>query len=139
MRDIVQNRVLQVLSLFLTEPPTSFHAEAIRDEKLKLLRAIRPFAGEQDIARRAVRGQYARGGRSGHRDDHDLHDKRGPVLPGDLVAFGDYVPHTGDDARWNVWPALQPAVSNAARNEAYPVGPRLRRAHRRRVAIERAR
>jgi glucose-6-phosphate 1-dehydrogenase len=62
MRDIVQNHVLQVLSLFLMEPPTSFHPEAIRDEKLKLLRAIRPFAGEQDIAQRAVRGQYARGG-----------------------------------------------------------------------------
>ena len=62
MRDIVQNHVLQVLSLFLMEPPTSFHPEAIRDEKLKLLRAIRPFAGEQDIARRTVRGQYARGG-----------------------------------------------------------------------------
>jgi glucose-6-phosphate 1-dehydrogenase len=62
MRDIVQNHVLQVLSLFLMEPPTSFHPEAIRDEKLKLLRAIRPFAGAQDIARRTVRGQYARGG-----------------------------------------------------------------------------
>jgi len=62
MRDIVQNHVLQMLSLFLMEPPTSFHPEAIRDEKLKLLRAIRPFASEQDIARRAVRGQYARGG-----------------------------------------------------------------------------
>jgi glucose-6-phosphate 1-dehydrogenase len=62
MRDIVQNHVLQVLSLFLMEPPTSFHPEAIRDEKLKLLRAIRPFVGEQDITRRAIRGQYARGG-----------------------------------------------------------------------------
>lgn len=62
MRDIVQNHVLQMLSLFLMEPPTSFHPEAIRDEKLKLLRAIRPFTDEQDIARRAVRGQYARGG-----------------------------------------------------------------------------
>jgi glucose-6-phosphate 1-dehydrogenase len=62
MRDIVQNHVLQVLSLFLMEPPTSFHPEAIRDEKLKLLRAIRPFSDEQDIATRAVRGQYARGG-----------------------------------------------------------------------------
>jgi len=51
-----------VLSLFLMEPPTSFHPEALRDEKLKLLRAIRPFAGEQDIVRRTVRGQYARGG-----------------------------------------------------------------------------
>ncbi len=62
MRDIVQNHVLQVLSLFLMEPPTSFHPEAIRDEKLKLLRAIRPFKDEEDVARRAVRGQYARGG-----------------------------------------------------------------------------
>ena len=66
MRDIVQNHVLQVLSLFLMEPPTSFHPEAIRDEKLKLLRAIRPFAGEQDITRRAIRGQYARGGTREH-------------------------------------------------------------------------
>ena len=47
MRDIVQNHVLQVLSLFLMEPPTSFHPEAIRDEKVKLLRAIRPMDGER--------------------------------------------------------------------------------------------
>jgi len=62
MRDIVQNHVLQVLSLFLMEPPTSFHPEAIRDEKVKLLRAIRPLEGERDIAAKAVRGQYTRGG-----------------------------------------------------------------------------
>ena len=62
MRDIVQNHVLQVLSLFLMEPPTSFHAEAIRDEKVKLLRAIRPLDDEADIAANAVRGQYTRGG-----------------------------------------------------------------------------
>ena len=62
MRDIVQNHVLQVLSLFLMEPPTSFHAEAIRDEKVKLLRAIRPLDEEVEIAANAVRGQYTRGG-----------------------------------------------------------------------------
>jgi glucose-6-phosphate 1-dehydrogenase len=62
MRDIVQNHVLQVLSLFLMEPPTSFHAEAIRDEKVKLLRAIRPLEREAEIAAYAVRGQYTRGG-----------------------------------------------------------------------------
>ena len=50
MRDIVQNHVLQVLSLFLMEPPTSFHAEAIRDEKVKLLRAIQPLDDEAEIA-----------------------------------------------------------------------------------------
>jgi glucose-6-phosphate 1-dehydrogenase len=62
VRDIVQNHVLQVLSLFLMEPPTSFHPEAIRDEKVKLLRAIRPLTEPEDIARQAVRGQYTRGG-----------------------------------------------------------------------------
>ncbi len=62
MRDIVQNHVLQVLSLFLMEPPTSFHAEAIRDEKVKLLRAIRTLDEEDQIATNAVRGQYTRGG-----------------------------------------------------------------------------
>src|SRR3954462_9891216 len=62
MRDIVQNHVLQVLSLFLMEPPTSFHAEAIRDEKVKLLRAIQPLDEEAEIAAGAVRAQYTRGG-----------------------------------------------------------------------------
>jgi glucose-6-phosphate 1-dehydrogenase len=65
MRDIVQNHVLQVLSLFLMEPPTSFHAEAIRDEKVKLLRAIQPLDVEAEIADHAVRGQYTRGGTRG--------------------------------------------------------------------------
>ena len=62
MRDIVQNHVLQVLSLFLMEPPTSFHPEAIRDEKVKLLRAIHVWDADADIAANAVRGQYSRGG-----------------------------------------------------------------------------
>ena len=62
MRDIVQNHVLQVLSLFLMEPPTSFHPEAIRDEKVKLLRAIHVPDADADIAANAVRGQYSRGG-----------------------------------------------------------------------------
>jgi glucose-6-phosphate 1-dehydrogenase len=66
MRDIVQNHVLQVLSLFLMEPPTSFHPEAIRDEKVKLLRAIHTWDTPDEIAANAVRGQYTRGG---SRDD----------------------------------------------------------------------
>ena len=77
MRDIVQNHVLQVLSLFLMEPPTSFHPEAIRDEKVKLLRAIRPLDDEAEIAANAVRGQYTRGGTRedlmpGYREEHGV-------------------------------------------------------------------
>jgi glucose-6-phosphate 1-dehydrogenase len=62
VRDIVQNHVLQVLSLLLMEAPASFHPEAIRDEKLKLLRAIQPLGEGEDLNQVAVRGQYARGG-----------------------------------------------------------------------------
>jgi glucose-6-phosphate 1-dehydrogenase len=61
MRDILQNHVLQVLALALMEPPASFAPEAVRNEKVKLLQAIRlPTTG--DIDRIAVRGQYSRGG-----------------------------------------------------------------------------
>src|SRR5690348_7186796 len=59
-RDILQNHVLQVLALALMEPPASFAAEAVRNEKVKLLESIRLPAG--DIDRIAVRGQYSRGG-----------------------------------------------------------------------------
>ena len=65
-RDILQNHVLQVLALALMEPPASFAAEAVRNEKVKLLEAIRPLT-TPDIVRNAVRGQYSRGGTAGQR------------------------------------------------------------------------
>ena len=60
-RDILQNHVLQVLALALMEPPASFDAEAVRNEKVKLLQSIR-LPTTSDIDRIAVRGQYTRGG-----------------------------------------------------------------------------
>lgn len=60
MRDMLQNHVLQVLSLIAMEPPVSLQAEAVRDEKVKLLKSIRPMS-PQDIARQVVRGQYFAG------------------------------------------------------------------------------
>ncbi len=60
LRDIVQNHLLQVLALTAMEPPASFDANAIRDEKVKALRSIRPLQPE-GLARVVVRGQYARG------------------------------------------------------------------------------
>lgn len=60
LRDMVQNHLLQVLALVAMEPPTSLDAEAIRDEKVKLLRSIRvPPAAL--AGRFAVRGQYTAG------------------------------------------------------------------------------
>ncbi len=60
LRDMVQNHMLQVLSLVAMEPPVSLEAEAIRDEKVKLLKSIRPLTPD-DVARQVVRGQYFAG------------------------------------------------------------------------------
>jgi len=60
LRDIVQNHLLQVLALVAMEPPISLEPEAIRDEKVKLLKAIRPTDIGQ-LSRFAVRGQYTAG------------------------------------------------------------------------------
>ena len=60
LRDIVQNHLLQVLALTAMEPPASFDANAIRDEKVKALRSIRPLQPEA-LLRSVVRGQYAKG------------------------------------------------------------------------------
>ena len=60
LRDMVQNHLFQVLCLAAMEPPASFDADAVRDEKTKVLRALRPLLGE-DVATSVIRGQYAKG------------------------------------------------------------------------------
>ncbi|HSO29930.1 MAG TPA: glucose-6-phosphate dehydrogenase [Candidatus Sulfomarinibacteraceae bacterium] len=59
-RDVIQNHLLQLLTLVAMEPPATFEADALRDEKVKVLRAIsEPTAA--DVARNVVRGQYGPG------------------------------------------------------------------------------
>lgn len=60
LRDMIQNHLLQLVSLVGMEPPSSLEADATRDEKVKLLQALRPINPE-DIDRVAVRGQYGPG------------------------------------------------------------------------------
>jgi len=60
LRDMFQNHLFQVMCLMAMEPPVVFEANAIRDEKLKILQAIRPF-NEQTIRTHAIRGQYGPG------------------------------------------------------------------------------
>lgn len=60
LRDMVQNHLLQVLSLVAMEPPVSLEAESIRDEKVKLLKSIRPMSAA-DVLQNVVRGQYFAG------------------------------------------------------------------------------
>ena len=57
LRDMFQNHILQLLTLVAMEPPHVYNADALRNEKVKVLSAIRPVS-EEDIARRTVRGQY---------------------------------------------------------------------------------
>ncbi|MBK8999327.1 MAG: glucose-6-phosphate dehydrogenase [Myxococcales bacterium] len=61
MRDIVQNHALQLLSLTAMEAPVAWDADAVRDEKVKALRALRPIRSVEEVRRFAVRGQYAAG------------------------------------------------------------------------------
>jgi glucose-6-phosphate 1-dehydrogenase len=60
LRDMIQNHVMQLLSLVAMEPPASFDGKAVRDEKAKVLRALRPIPIE-NLQGFAVRGQYAAG------------------------------------------------------------------------------
>jgi len=60
MRDMVQNHLLQLLTLTAMEPPTSLSADAIRDEKVKVLRSLRPLTGK-DVFDHVVRAQYTPG------------------------------------------------------------------------------
>ncbi|NJC70415.1 glucose-6-phosphate dehydrogenase [Planosporangium thailandense] len=75
-RDVVQNHLLQLLSLVTMEEPTGFSADEIRTEKLKVLRAIKLPA---DIARDTVRGQYQPGWVAGERVPGYLDEKGVPA------------------------------------------------------------
>jgi glucose-6-phosphate 1-dehydrogenase len=64
LRDMVPNHILALVSLTAMEPPNSFDSEPVRDEKTKVLRAIRPIKPE-DVPNWAVRGQYGPGNLDG--------------------------------------------------------------------------
>ncbi|HIO22254.1 MAG TPA: glucose-6-phosphate dehydrogenase [Nitrospirales bacterium] len=60
LRDMIQSHVLQLLTLIAMEPPAAFEANAIRDEKVKVLHAIRPYS-QSDVNEHVVRAQYGAG------------------------------------------------------------------------------
>ena len=60
LRDMIQNHALQLLTMIAMEPPSTSDADAIRDEKLKVLRSLKPFTAET-VMRDVVRGQYKAG------------------------------------------------------------------------------
>jgi glucose-6-phosphate 1-dehydrogenase len=64
LRDMVQNHALQLLCAIGMEPPINSHADAIRDEKLKVLRSLKPWTAES-LAQDVIRGQYSAGAIAG--------------------------------------------------------------------------
>ena len=94
MRDLVQNHMLQLLTLVCMEPPASFEADKVRDEKVKVLQAITPPTPEE-VRRDTVRAQYAPGTEGG--------EEVGGYLDEDGVP---------DDSRTETYAALQLEVHN---------------------------
>ncbi|WP_346894409.1 glucose-6-phosphate dehydrogenase [uncultured Roseibium sp.] len=76
LRDMVQNHILQLLCLVAMEPPESMDADSVRDEKLKVLKALAPIS-EQNMDKVTVRGQYRAGASAGG------------AVPGYLEELGD--------------------------------------------------
>ncbi len=93
LRDMVQNHLLQLLCMVAMEPPAALQADAVRDEKLKVLRSLRPITAA-DAAQLTVRGQY-RAGASG-----------GGAVPGYLDELG------RADSRTETFVALKAEVDN---------------------------
>jgi glucose-6-phosphate 1-dehydrogenase len=66
LRDIVQNHALQLMAMFAMEPPVEFRAADLHDEKLKVLRAVRPMS-PAEVFESVIRGQYVSGWVEGHK------------------------------------------------------------------------
>ena len=94
LRDLVQNHMLQLLALLTIEPPSSFEANRLRDEKVKVLEAIVPPA-IKDVRNIAIRAQYGPGVVGGHR------------VPGYREEEG-----VAPDSRTETYAALRLEVSN---------------------------
>ncbi len=76
LRDMVQNHLLQLVCLLAMEAPISLQSDALRDEKLKVLRALRPMAAHE-VSQLTVRGQYVAGAVGGKSVDGYIKDLNG--------------------------------------------------------------
>ena len=92
LRDMVQNHLAQLLCLTAMEAPASMDADSVRDEKLKVLRALRPFSAE-DFQLNVIRGQYQAGSVDGE-------------------AVSGYADELGEPTRTETYVALKTFVDN---------------------------
>jgi glucose-6-phosphate 1-dehydrogenase len=97
LRDMMANHLLQLLTLTAMEPPVAFDADSVREQKVAVLRSIRPMT-LQEVAQRTVRGQYGAGAINGqpvvgYRDEPGVNPKSATET---FVAVEFYV----DNWRW---------------------------------------
>jgi len=97
LRDMIQNHMMQLLTLVAMEPPPDFAPNSVRDEKAKVLRSIRPCTPEE-VGRVAVRGQYGRGFVGG-REMPAYREERG-VSPNSTTETFAAIRFTIDNWRW---------------------------------------
>lgn len=98
LRDMVQNHLLQVMTLIAMEPPVSLEAEAIRDEKVKLLKSVRIYDPSQ-ISQAIVRGQYTDGEVNG--EARGAYRQETKVAPGSNVETYVAAKFLVDNWRWS--------------------------------------
>ncbi len=85
LRDMVQNHLMQLLTLVAMEPPVALDADAIRDEKVKALRSIQPVTAQQ-VAAQTVRGQYG-GGQFGGKPAEAYQREKGVAADSTVETF----------------------------------------------------
>jgi glucose-6-phosphate 1-dehydrogenase len=86
LRDMIQNHMFQLLALIAMEPPASFDPDAVRDEKVKVLKSIRPMRPE-DVLTHTVRGQYGEGTLGGQKvPGYRAEPKVSPTSPTETYA-----------------------------------------------------
>ena len=95
LRDMVQNHIIQLLCLVAMEPPASDDANALRDEKLKVLRSLKPITGG-DVAKATVRGQY----------------RAGSVDGAAVASYQDELPEDKKGSRTETFVALKAEIEN---------------------------
>ena len=95
LRDMVQNHLLQLLCLVAMEPPLDLEPDTVRDEKIKVLRALRPIAPES-ARMMTVRGQYGAGASNGEVAPGYTQELGGPSKTETFVAIKAHV----DNWRW---------------------------------------
>jgi glucose-6-phosphate 1-dehydrogenase len=95
LKDMVQNHMLQLLALVAMEPPAGYTATAVRDEKVKVLRALRPMSAA-DVGSQSVKGQYASGAIDGQPVKGYIEELGGPSNTETFVALKAHI----DNWRW---------------------------------------